>query len=155
MNIIDSCIGRLMEVENDHPFWREFTEAELDNDIMELNDDLKFSEEEGTNVIKIHADVFLHHMLEEFNLYISKGYDLMFVTVDDSKKKDAIEDIAKFIASTYVKGNLSVKIESSSLDIDWISKWSLRKATLMVKKMESDIHYRIFMELIDEEKPSA
>ena len=155
MNIIDSCIGRLMEVENDHPFWREFTEAELDNDIMELNDDLKFSEEEGTNVIKIHADVFLHHMLEEFNLYISKGYDLMFVTVDDSKKKDAIEDIAKFIASTYVKGNLSVKIESSSLDIDWISKWSLKKATLMVKKMESDIHYRIFMELIDEEKPSA
>jgi hypothetical protein len=154
MESIDSCINRLKAIEEELPFWRELTEAEVDNNIHEMFDDLRFSEEEGTSVVKHYTDEFLQEQLLLFKEYISKGYDLMHITNSLKLKQEAQEDIAKFIASTYVKGHISVK-GSSVIDADWVSEWSLKKAALMVKKIETDMHYRILMELLDEEKPGA
>jgi hypothetical protein len=151
---INCCIQRLSEIEESIPFWREPTSTELENDIHGIYEDIKFSEEEGSNVIKKWSDKFLERLLELFKEYISKGYDLMVINIGLNMKEDAKQDIAQFIASTYVKGNLSVK-SSSTIDVDWLIDWSCSKAILVVKKLEFDLHYRIMNELLDEEKPNA
>lgn len=149
---IDECLLNLIELEEqDNMFWREPNEFEKSNNIYEIYDTLEFSEKEGNTIIYNISKKFLEDILLTIKKYSNTSKDLSKIEVSNKLKNQAIEEIGKMTAKSYLDGVKSID-KKEQISIKWLSDWSERKAKIATRKLETDMISKIINLLYDEEK---
>lgn len=148
-NKLDNCIRGIMELEEPMA-WRDLTEWEIKNNVFDLGKTLQFAEGVTSAVIGNITKKFIDELLASLKYKIEEDKDLANITLSISTIHEAISEIAFTIRKTYIDGHKSLD-KNVRYNDKWLRGWSIRKAEILVKKIETDLVFKLLNDVYDKE----